>query len=242
MADPSNMPPAKYYTFDCMRGYYCEPSGLPWSPVNPNYDPGPLPPPSDKPKKERKPRDKHRQSETPSNDAGTSPPPMSNNPMAQVQRFESVQKIAHSTWLRQQSGRPSPRSFHNQPGSGNNQGVPSYVPTHGRGSANHPAGSSKGRPPPNDRGFGSPRGRGSRHGGPAANMFGPEPQAPLSPTSAQWNHQRQPSLPHAQQTTNHSQQSSSHSIPAAYGDQRAPPVRSPRNRRGKPSIVPPAVV
>ncbi|KAJ7225856.1 ribonuclease H-like domain-containing protein, partial [Mycena pura] len=33
------------YTFDAIRGRLCEPSGATWSPFNPEYDPGPPPPP-----------------------------------------------------------------------------------------------------------------------------------------------------------------------------------------------------
>lgn len=47
-------PPARvYYTFDCIEGYLHNPS-LPgefaslWQPQNPNYDPGPLPEPSER--------------------------------------------------------------------------------------------------------------------------------------------------------------------------------------------------
>lgn len=39
------VPKAVYYTFDAVRGRLCEPSGAQWSAYNPNYDPGPPPPP-----------------------------------------------------------------------------------------------------------------------------------------------------------------------------------------------------
>ncbi|KZT19395.1 ribonuclease H-like protein [Neolentinus lepideus HHB14362 ss-1] len=48
-----------YYTFDVSQGRLYDPgsTSLPWSPTNPNYDPGPLPPPKEKKdKRERKPR------------------------------------------------------------------------------------------------------------------------------------------------------------------------------------------
>jgi len=35
-----------YYTFDAINGLLCKPSGAPWSPVNPNYNPSLLPPKS----------------------------------------------------------------------------------------------------------------------------------------------------------------------------------------------------
>lgn len=38
-------PKAVYYTFDAVRGRLCEPSGMHWSAFNPDYDPGPPPPP-----------------------------------------------------------------------------------------------------------------------------------------------------------------------------------------------------
>lgn len=38
-------PNTEYYTFACIRGSLRNPSGAPWFPHNPNYDPGPLPPP-----------------------------------------------------------------------------------------------------------------------------------------------------------------------------------------------------
>ncbi|KIL71003.1 hypothetical protein M378DRAFT_155959 [Amanita muscaria Koide BX008] len=31
--------------FDCFMGILCRPSGVPWAPQNPDYDPGPPPPP-----------------------------------------------------------------------------------------------------------------------------------------------------------------------------------------------------
>ncbi|KAF9014995.1 ribonuclease H-like domain-containing protein [Cyathus striatus] len=38
-------PDSVYYTFDAVRGRLCEPSGAQWYARNPNYDPGPPPPP-----------------------------------------------------------------------------------------------------------------------------------------------------------------------------------------------------
>lgn len=38
-------PEPSCYTFDAIRGRLCEPSGMTWSPFNPDYDPGPPPPP-----------------------------------------------------------------------------------------------------------------------------------------------------------------------------------------------------
>ncbi|KAJ6501715.1 ribonuclease H-like domain-containing protein [Mycena vitilis] len=37
-------PDSTCYTFDSIRGRLCEPSGMTWSPYNPDYDPGPPPP------------------------------------------------------------------------------------------------------------------------------------------------------------------------------------------------------
>jgi hypothetical protein len=34
-----------YYSFDAINGLLCKPSGAPWSPVNPDYNPS-LPPPN----------------------------------------------------------------------------------------------------------------------------------------------------------------------------------------------------
>ena len=47
-------PKAEYYTFACIRGSLRNTSGDLWFPNNPNYDPGPLPPP--RPMGERKER------------------------------------------------------------------------------------------------------------------------------------------------------------------------------------------
>ncbi|KAJ6627270.1 ribonuclease H-like domain-containing protein [Mycena sp. CBHHK59/15] len=38
------VPHATCYSFDVIRGRACEPSGMTWSPFNPDYDPGPPPP------------------------------------------------------------------------------------------------------------------------------------------------------------------------------------------------------
>ncbi|KAF9459441.1 ribonuclease H-like domain-containing protein, partial [Collybia nuda] len=38
-------PKPVYYTFDAVRGRLCEPSGIHWFAFNPDYDPGPPPPP-----------------------------------------------------------------------------------------------------------------------------------------------------------------------------------------------------
>lgn len=52
---PSVVPPPERvcYTFDCIDGYLYEPympgeDGILWQPFNPNYDPGPMPEPSEK--------------------------------------------------------------------------------------------------------------------------------------------------------------------------------------------------
>ena len=45
MVSMSPKPLAKYYSFDSIRGYPRDPSGAAWQAFNPNYDPGPLPPP-----------------------------------------------------------------------------------------------------------------------------------------------------------------------------------------------------
>ncbi|KAJ7169533.1 ribonuclease H-like domain-containing protein [Mycena filopes] len=42
-----NPPNPNCYTFDAVRGRLCEPSGIAWVPYNPDYDPGPPPPPKD---------------------------------------------------------------------------------------------------------------------------------------------------------------------------------------------------
>ncbi|TFK57491.1 ribonuclease H-like protein [Heliocybe sulcata] len=60
MADAIEPKPLEvYYTFDVSQGRLYDPGSksLPWSPMNPNYDPGPLPPPKEKKdRKDRKPR------------------------------------------------------------------------------------------------------------------------------------------------------------------------------------------
>ncbi len=38
-------PEATWYSFSNIAGFLCNDDGLPWYPNNPNYDPGPLPPP-----------------------------------------------------------------------------------------------------------------------------------------------------------------------------------------------------
>jgi len=46
MAKSMEVPPKPvYYTFNAVNGSLCGPSGMPWSPFNPNYDPSPLPSP-----------------------------------------------------------------------------------------------------------------------------------------------------------------------------------------------------
>ena len=41
------VPSPSCYSFDCVRGRLCQPSGAHWSAYNPHYDPGPPPPPKD---------------------------------------------------------------------------------------------------------------------------------------------------------------------------------------------------
>ncbi|KAF9452541.1 ribonuclease H-like protein [Macrolepiota fuliginosa MF-IS2] len=56
MPSVSPQPNLRCYSFDTVRGRLCEPSGATWRAFNPNYDPGPLPPPREpKPPKPRKP-------------------------------------------------------------------------------------------------------------------------------------------------------------------------------------------
>ncbi|KAJ3515858.1 hypothetical protein NMY22_g14340 [Coprinellus aureogranulatus] len=100
LVDQKDPPDSKYYTFDCVRGYYCEPTGLPWYPVNPKYDPGPPPPP--RPRKDHPGR---KGKESVREDGGSQEPtdePEQSDPNVVMQRHESVMKIAHSTWMRQQ--------------------------------------------------------------------------------------------------------------------------------------------
>lgn len=46
-------PEREYYSFDCVGGFLRKPSGAHWFPYNPNYDPGPLPPPKNKEKRKQ---------------------------------------------------------------------------------------------------------------------------------------------------------------------------------------------
>lgn len=128
MVDKSDPPEAKYYTFDCVRGYYCEPSGLPWYPVNPKYDPGPSPPP--RPRKEHPGRKgKGRQTgDVEAQEPGDEPEQSDLNVV--IQRHESVLKIAHSTWVRQRDAACAQQQDHKRPRNQHRGGYVNPQPFH----------------------------------------------------------------------------------------------------------------
>lgn len=88
-------PKTEYYTFACIRGSLRNPSGALWFPYNPNYDPGPLPPP--KPMGERKQRQKQ---------------PSTGNVPTDAQ-LQGSQPIAAGSSA--QSAMPVPRPFNERP-------------------------------------------------------------------------------------------------------------------------------
>ncbi|KAG2023837.1 hypothetical protein CC2G_001447 [Coprinopsis cinerea AmutBmut pab1-1] len=99
MADPANPPDTRFYTFDSILGTFYEPSGLLWRPQNPDYDPGPPPPP-------RKIRIRDAGEERPdgeADDAQSTTNPMSEHdpPALPSPRETSIAALAHATRQRQ---------------------------------------------------------------------------------------------------------------------------------------------
>lgn len=243
MADQKDPPETKYYTFDCVRGYYCEPSGLPWYPVNPRYDPGPIPPP--KPRKDnpgRKGKEKQAEESAPQQ---LSEEPEQSDPSIVIQRHESVLKIAHSTWMRQRDAASAQQQDHRKRPRGQHQSAyhTQQLLPHG------PAG------PP--RHFQNQHFRnGSSNSFQGVNPTPPAPQTfePTSPTlhsppaqRSRPNYVRQPH-PSPNQTYRHSGESASEPSPTLpRGQQKSPPPtpvgnanqrppRRPRHRKPKPHV------
>lgn len=47
LSSMESTPEPSWYTCNILSGFLCTPAGLPWTPENPNYDPGPQPPPKE---------------------------------------------------------------------------------------------------------------------------------------------------------------------------------------------------